>query len=319
MFDAWCRGATGYPLVDALFWVDDYKAIYADEKTFTRFLQSYSRGMGRGRLTRDARIKQERACRGLLLSTGETTIEGEMSVIARMLVLEIPPWERRDPQGQALVQAEKLREYLPGFTAHFAAWIARKLESSDLKKDIAQLFANNVKTHRDTLSREKGGPSNTGRVIQNWAVLLTVYQLLTRFISDANMDYELPIWKDAIVETVRALRQERASEVFLDILGQMLAGGSVMIDDIRHPHEPPPGVTVIGYKDESFIYLLPEIAHKEVNRIQPLRFTVTAIGMQLKEDGFLLPSSNNLSVQKRVKGSRVRFWQLILASLGCDS
>jgi len=117
---------------------------------------------------------------------------------------------------------------------------------------------------------------------------------------------------------VQVVQQERASEVFLDILGQMLAGGSVMIHDLHHPHEPPPGVTVIGYKDDSFIYLLPEIAHKEVNRVQPLRFTVTAIGMQLKEDGFLLPSSNNLSIQKRVKGSRVRFWQLTLASLGCD-
>jgi len=49
----------GYPLADSLFWVDDYKSIYADEKTFTRFLQSYSRGMGRGRLTREAKVRQE--------------------------------------------------------------------------------------------------------------------------------------------------------------------------------------------------------------------------------------------------------------------
>jgi hypothetical protein len=35
--------AMGYPLANALYWVDDYKSIYADERTFTRFLQSYSR------------------------------------------------------------------------------------------------------------------------------------------------------------------------------------------------------------------------------------------------------------------------------------
>src|SRR5690606_6084561 len=108
----------GYPLADTIFWVDDYKSIYADEKTFTRFLQSYSRGMGRGRLTREAKVRQEKPCRGLILSTGETTIEGEMSVIARMLVLEVPPWEKRDPDGQALLQAEGLRDNLSGFTAH---------------------------------------------------------------------------------------------------------------------------------------------------------------------------------------------------------
>ena len=46
------------------------------------------------------------------------------------------------------------------------------------------------------------------------------------------------------------------------------------------------------------------------SRVQPLRFTVTAIGMQLREDSILIPGPNNLSVQKRIRGSRVRFWQL---------
>ncbi len=76
---------------------------------------------------------------------------------------------------------------------------------------------------------------------------------------------------------------------------------------MKNPCEYPPGVTVVGYKDDNFVYLLPEIAHREVNRVQPLRFTATAIGMQLKEDGILIPGPNNLSVQKRVRGGRVRF------------
>ncbi len=301
----------GYPLADSLFWVDDYKSIYADEKTFTRFLQSYSRGMGRGRLTREAKVRHEKPCRGLILSTGETTIEGEMSVVARMLVLEIPPWEKRDPGGQTLVQAERLREHLPGFTAHFASWIAKQLEQGDLKTDLANRFSSNMRGYREKLAAEVGGQSNTGRVIQNWAVLVTVYQMLSRFLSEMDENYLPPAWKDAIVESVRTLRQERASEVFLDILGQLLAGGQVVIDDdMKNPREYPPGVTVIGYKDEGFVYLLPEIAHREVNRVQPLRFTVTAIGMQLREDGILIPGPNNLSTQKRVRGGRVRFWQL---------
>jgi hypothetical protein len=134
----------GYPLADALYWVDDYKSIYADEKTFTRFLQSYSRGMGRGRLTREAKVRHEKPCRGLILSTGETTIEGEMSVIARMLVLEIPPWERRDPSGAALTHAEGLRDNLPGFTAHFASWVAKQLDAGTLQVDIAARFSDNA-------------------------------------------------------------------------------------------------------------------------------------------------------------------------------
>jgi len=310
----------GYPLADTIFWVDDYKSIYADEKTFTRFLQSYSRGMGRGRLTREAKVRHEKPCRGLILSTGETTIEGEMSVIARMLVLEIPPWEKRDPDGQALIHAEGLRDHLPGFTAHFASWVAKQLENGDLKEDIANRFSNNVKGYKVRLAAEIGRQSNNDRVVKNWAVLVTVYQLLSKFLQEMDEKYSLPAWQDVIVESVRTLRQERASEVFLDILGQLIAGGQAVIDDdMRNPREYPPGVTVVGYKDEGFVYLLPEITHREVNRVQPLRFTVTAIGMQLREDGLLIPGLNNLSTQKRVRGGRVRFWQLTCESLGCDT
>ena len=128
--------ALGYQLADALYWVDDYKTIYADEKTFTRFLQSYSRGMGRGRLTREARLRRERPCRGLLLSTGETMIAGEASVIARTLMLEIPPWEKRDPQGTTLDAMEPLRGALSGFTVRFAQWVAEQVESHPEVTDL---------------------------------------------------------------------------------------------------------------------------------------------------------------------------------------
>ncbi|MBZ0303123.1 MAG: hypothetical protein K8J31_25475, partial [Anaerolineae bacterium] len=162
--------------------------------------------------------------------------------------------------------------------------------------------------------------SNNDRVVKNWAVLVTVYQLLSKFLHEMDEDYLLPTWQDVILDTVRTLRQERASEVFLDILGQLIAGGQAVIDDdMKNPRDYPPGVTVVGYKDEGFVYLLPEIAHREVIRVQPLRFTVTAIGMQLKEDGLLIPGPNNLSIQKRVRGGRVRFWQLTCESLGCDT
>lgn len=309
----------GYPLADTVFWVDDYKSIYADEKTFTRFLQSYSRGMGRGRLTREAKVRQEKPCRGLILSTGETTIEGEMSVIARMLVLEVPPWEKRDPDGQALVHAEGLRDSLTGFTAHFASWVAKQLENGDLKEDIANRFSSNVKGYKAKLAAEIGRQSNNDRVVKNWAVLVTVYQLLSKFLQEMDDEYLLPAWQDVIVESVRALRQERASEHFLNVLGQLIGSGQVVLDDdIRHPREHTSGVTVVGYRDEGFIYLLPDVTLREVNKIQPLKFTAYAIGSQLREDSLLIPGKTNLSVQKSVRGSVVRLWRLKSEILGCE-
>ncbi|HML23002.1 MAG TPA: primase C-terminal domain-containing protein [Aggregatilinea sp.] len=309
----------GYPLADALYWVDDYKNIYADERTFTRFLQSYSRGMGRGRLTRDSRVRQERPCRGTVLSTGETVLEGEASVLSRMLVLEVPPWEHRDPGGEALLHADALRHALPGFTIRFAAWIAQQVEQHDLPSRLSHEFAISVQGYRDKLKASGITMANTGRVIQNWAVLVTVYRLLRDFLASINADDLLPSWQDAILETAQSVRQERASQIFIDLLSQLLAGGQVILDDsMQRPREASPGSTIVGYRDEAYIYLLPEIAHKEVSKIQPLHFSAVAIGMQLKEDGFLIPGANNLTVQRRVKGNRVRFWQLKMGCLGDD-
>jgi len=314
--------AMGYPLANALYWVDDYKSIYADERTFTRFLQSYSRGMGRGRLTREARLRQERPCRGTLLSTGETVLEGEASVLSRMLVLDVPPWEHRDPGGNALEQADLMRPYLSGFTVRFAQWIAQQAEQGDLADQLADEFAVSVQGYRDKLKASGMAMANTGRVIQNWAVLVTVYRRLWQFLDAHDAADVLPGWQDVIVETAQSVRQERASEVFLNNLSQLLASGDVMLaKDTRNPEEPRPGTALVGYRDEHYIYLLPEVAYREVNRGQPLRFTVAAIGSQLREDGVLVPftGDRHLAIQIKVRENRVRVWRLKADILSGDS
>jgi hypothetical protein len=256
----------------------------------------------------------------LILSTGETSLEGEMSVASRMMSLEIPPWKQRDPEGKALIQAEALRDNLPGFTAHFASWIARQLDTGDLVDDISKRFNQNLLGYNAQLTAKLGKNGHHDRAVKNWAVLVTVYQLISKFVQEMDENYLLPAWQDVIVENVRALREERASEVFLDLLGQLLAGGQVVIDDnMQTPHEYPSGVTVVGYRDDTYVYLLPEIAFKEANKVQTIHFNTTAIGMQLKEDGILLPGTNTLTTQRRIRGGRVRLWQLKSDFLGCDT
>lgn len=301
----------GFPLADALYWVDDYKSCYADERNFTRFLQSYSRGMGRGRLTREAKIRQERPCRGLLLSTGETTLEGEASVLARMLVLEIPPWERRDPGGSLNAQADSKRDDLPGFTAHFAAWIARRADDGTLTKQITERFDDNVRNFRDKLKSAGSGQANGGRMIQNWAVLLTVYELLRDFLTEHNAENALPLWTDVLTQTVQAVQHERAGEMFLNTLAQLLASGDAQIASPTHdPDAPRLNAPIIGYFGDEHILLLPEVAYRAVCQVRPQKFTIAAIGGQLKEDGKLLPGASALSVQRRVRGIVTRVWQL---------
>ena len=304
--------ALGYSLADALYWVDDYKTIYADTRTFSRLMQSYSRSMGRGRLTREAKLRQERPCRGHLLSTGETTLEGEASVLSRMLVLDIAPWKGRDPGGVALKQAEALRQHLPGFTVQFIQWLARQADDKGFARRLADKLVANTDDYETYLNTTLGSMAHTGRMERNWGLLLTVYQLLGDFLAERGAADVLPEWQDAILETVRLVQQERAGDAFIQALDQLLASGEADITASRHPVDPKPGVTVVGYEDEHFVYLLPEIAYREVMRIHPLKFSTAAIGSQLKEDGWLLPGSSesHLTMQIRIRGRRVRVWRL---------
>jgi hypothetical protein len=268
--------------------------------------------MGRGRLTREAKLRNERPCRGLLLSTGETTIEGEASVLSRMLVLEIPPWERRDPGGEALALAETPRDQLPAFTACLIRWLAALANDGTLADELARRFEQNAKGYRKKLAAKLGRQANTGRMIGNWAVLVTIHQMLSRFWDEMEVEEPLKPWQDTIFETVQRVQQERASDGFIQALNELLASGEAVLTQAKVPEEPRPGVTVVGYEEGTYIYLLPEISYREAMRIRSLKFSAAAIGSQLKEEGWLVPGSSesHLTVQLRVRGRRVRVWRL---------
>lgn len=216
-------------------------------------------------------------------------------------------------------QADQLRHLLPGFTAKFAAWVAHQVEQGGFEKRLEREFASSVGSYQAKVKAIPGQKANTGRVVQNWAVLVTTYRLIREFLQTENADELLPGWQDVISHTLQAVRQERASDVFLNILGQLLTGGQVLIDgDLRTPREPIPGIPTIGYHDQGYIYLLPDIALQAANRVHTLHFTAAAIGAQLREDGWLIPGSagDRLAVQMRIRGSRVWLWRLKVAALG---
>lgn len=169
-----------------------------------------------------------------------------------------------------------------------------------------------VKGYRDKLTVQLGRQANTGRVIGNWAALVTVYRLLRQFLEERDADDVLPVWQDSIVQTAKAVQEERAGQVFIDTLGQLLASGDVRLVDLDSSEEVKPGAPIIGYQDQRFIYLLPEISLREVKPTQALNFTTKSIGDQLREDGWLLPNTadGRLTIQKRLRGNRAWVWCL---------
>ncbi len=92
----------------------------------------------------------------------------------------------------------------------------------------------------------------------------------------------------------------------------------MLAKDMREPEEPRHGTTIVGYLDERYVYLLPDVARRAVLRVQSLKFNTPTIGAQLKEDGWLIPGTNNQTVQRRIRGIPTRLWQLKTDFWGCD-
>ena len=248
-------------------------------------------------------------------------IAGEASILSRMLVLEISAWEQRDPGGQKLALAEDLRTGLVGFTAQFVHWLARQVENVSLTEALASSFDGNAKQYRAHLRAKLGQQANTGRMVQNWAALQTVYQVLTSFLEECGQGHLLPVWQDGLVASVTTVQEERAGHVFIAALEELLASGEAVLTSVQVPQEGQPGVSIVGYRDAHFVYLLPEISYREIQRIRPLHFSATAIGSQLKEDGWLMTNANesHLTVQIRIRGNRVRVWRLKASLFSGDS
>jgi hypothetical protein len=100
------------------------------------------------------------------------------------------------------------------------------------------------------------------------AVLVTVWQILSRFWNEMRVKEPLKPWQDSIFETVQRLQQERASDGFIQAHNELLASGEVVLTQAKVPEEPRPGATVVGYEDSAYIYLLPEISYREAMRIR---------------------------------------------------
>ncbi len=132
--------ALAFAAKDALLVVDDFApgGTAADVARFhrdaDRLLRAQGNQAGRARLTSDARLRQSKPPRGLILSTGEDMPRGH-SVRARALIVEMPPNGMNWPQLTACQQAASQGVYAKAL-AGFFRWIG---------------------AHRDQILRERNG------------------------------------------------------------------------------------------------------------------------------------------------------------------
>jgi hypothetical protein len=299
---------TGHAAKDVLYVVDDYKPRYVQLKDFTQLIQNYSDGRGKGRLNRDATVKTTQFIRGLVLSTGEDLPETEASVMARLLVVNMP---RHDGKNEKLALAAALSGALPAAMGQYIRYLIEREGALDAER--------RVNDQRDDYLKAVSGQgiTNTGRLAtnlaQNWFAFATFAAWLVSVGAWTPAEQETrlteydQIARSLLAEMAQRVREEKASTTFIEGVKALLSSGEAVIldrlvlaDSPTGPKEwrintaePPPGKRQIGWKDDQGIYLQGSVAFHEVEKWmrqigKSIGFTEDTLWRQLQADGHLL-------------------------------
>lgn len=273
-------------LKDALFVVDDYAPSALDarelEAKAARLLRAQGNLSGRGRLRADLSERPAFPPRGLILSTGEQHPPGQ-SLLARMVPVEL---ERADVDLAALTEAQRAASRLPHALAGYVAWLAPQLPTlPDLLREtfagararatadgehlrvpegLAHLW---LGLHSGLLYAEEVGACSRSEAehlrAEGWAALLALGRAQGRRVEE-----------------------ERPSRRFLAVLLTLVTQHrGVLLPKDEDSDWPRPGVDLLGWQDEGWLYLLPEAALQAVARF--CRETGEAFpvrGERLKQD-----------------------------------
>jgi hypothetical protein len=285
---------TGHFFKDALYLVDDYKPELILGQGPVRVLQAYADGAGRGRLRRDASAAPTYTIRGLLVVTGEDLYEQAPSALARTIVVEAPFHEKDAARARRC--RDRRREY-PALMADFIAWT--------LRTGVAASFADRVERFRGDYLEGVDDQANGMRVAGNLARLAAATEAFAEYLDqdgawpgraaalETFFRRELVAVRDRVLAGVA---QQRASSVFLEQLGSLIATGEVSL--LGHGHGRDGSGErrgrVVGRRLPDRVEIVMEQALGAVQESlrrqgrPPLAISKRALGKQLAEDGKLL-------------------------------
>jgi hypothetical protein len=321
-FASWCWTPNaiekaGYYFRDALFLVDDFKTGTTWHNQIVRLLQAYGDGSARGRLKSDASFNAGRPIRGLLLATGENTVDHESSTKARTVLIRVEAFENKDLERRQRC-LDTCSQY-SGVMADFLAWLLKNGRTGD--------FAKQVRGYQARYYQQVHGQPNDARVAANLAVLAAAHAQFAEYLGEDAW----PVWEDEVKwfgeECVPAMlsqmmvsvREQRPIEIFWNTLVDQVRCGRVRFDEYEsHSHAP-----VIGKYDfattparKAIVWVSTEMALAEVQKSlrdqgrPPLPLRPQQIPELLKKEGKLLDRSGQ-PIPADAKGSVTQQRRLI--------
>jgi hypothetical protein len=303
---------------DAPLLVDDYVPTALQQREYeTKFNQVFrgqANQQGRGRLRRDASARPTHRARGIIISTGETYPPGQ-SLLARMLLLELRPGQVNLAR---LTELQEKRNRLPYAMVGYLAWLAPQLRT--VGKELRSI----LEERRRRATREGQHARVPGGIAQLWIGI----EFALRFAVDVGAisrvtadEHRERCWEALLtLERVQArtVEDERPTRRFLHMLFSLVAS--------RRATLLPPGadgaslkgpVTLIGWEDETAIYLNPDAAFKAVAQAcresgEPFATRQKMLARDFQQEKLLrqVESNGRATITKRLGGRVQRVFAL---------
>jgi hypothetical protein len=335
-----------FTLKDSLCVIDDFvpPANFRESHLMTekaaRIIYQAGNRSGRGRLTADLNARPDHYPRCLIISTGEILLPGQrQSATARYLGIELDP-EKTLIDLSRLTAAQAESHLYSGAMAAYLEDLAPRLDAA--QKDIRALF----EAYRRAF---QSGAHLRIPEIQAW---LTVgFEMFLRFqtrmktISQGQADEMLKrAWEvfEALGEKhSRIIEGERPTLKFLAVLKELFYQGRIYVESANLAGAPPQrkddlgwagtdpakNAELVGWADDSTLYLMPETAMRVVNEAIRRQGDFLSLGKNemlaaLAREGFIDPGKDSQQGRnthvKKMQGTSKRVICLPLEKLAHD-
>lgn len=241
--------AKAFRAKDCLFVVDDFIPVGSQwqvqqyQKSADQLIRGQGNQQGRSRLTDVSSLQETMYPRGLVLSTGEDTPEGQ-SLRGRMLIIEL---SKGDVKPDKLTEAQKRRESYPRAMAGFIQWLA------DMKDEKTEYFRSRRIEIRDANLGvgHTRTPAMIGDLVAAAEMFLTYGESIDAIDSE-DMKPLLAIFNDSIVSTAadqtRFIEESDPAESFISVMRNVLMARTCHLKNINggQPRKP----ELVGWKED---------------------------------------------------------------------
>jgi hypothetical protein len=254
-------------LKDSLFVIDDYAPAALDHRELetkaSRLLRSQGNLAGRGRLRSDLTERPAFAPRGIILSTGEGHPAGQ-SLLARTLIIEL---DQTDIDLKSLTLAQEQFAHLSRAMAGYIAWLAPQM--SDMPQLLHETFRG-ARTRATAGNEHLRIPEAAAHLWLGLHCCLVYAREVGALSNGQAAEFGEKCWKAFLEigrEQAKIVEEEKPTRRFLGVLYTIIAQGrATLLPKDESPTEPKPGVDFVGWRDDDFLYLLPEAIFSAVVR-----------------------------------------------------